>query len=91
MKWDQKPCIKIKVIFRGKRGKTLSKLKPVKNVSKNLQSLQSIYSPLSESSNVELPNRLKNSKRDLINIKNDDNKCFLWFHVWNLNLLKTHP
>ena len=27
----------------------------------------------------------------LLNIKNNDNKCFLWCHIRHLNLLKTHP
>ena len=27
----------------------------------------------------------------LINIKNNDNKCFLWCHVRHLNSMKTHP
>ena len=27
----------------------------------------------------------------LINIKNNDNKCFLWCHIRHLNLVKTHP
>ena len=29
--------------------------------------------------------------KGLINIKNNDNKCFLWCHIRNLNLVKTHP
>ena len=33
-----------KVIDRGKRSKTLSEVKPVKNISKNLQSFQEISS-----------------------------------------------
>ena len=36
----------------------------------------SIYSPLSGISNIELPNKLKNSVKGLINIKNNANKCF---------------
>ena len=28
--------------------------------------------------------------KDLINIKNNDNKCFLWCHGRNLNLVKRH-
>ena len=39
MKQNQKPCTKLKkVIDRGKRSKTLSEVKPVKNINKNLQS-----------------------------------------------------
>ena len=44
------------------------------------------YSPLIGSSFVELPSELKNSKKGLINIKNNDNKYFLWCHVRHLNL-----
>ena len=29
--------------------------------------------------------------KGLINIKNNDNKCFLWCHIRHLNLVKTHP
>ena len=50
----------------------------------------SIYSLLSGSSYVELPDKLRNSKKALIIIKNDDNKCFLWCHIRYLNPLKTH-
>ena len=38
-----------------------------------------------------MPSELKNSKKGLINIKNNDNICFLWFHVRHLNLIKKHP
>ena len=48
----------------------------------------SMYSPLIGSCFVELPNELKNSKKGLINFKNNDNKCFLWCHVRYLNLIK---
>ena len=37
----------------------------------------SIYSPLLGSSYIELPNKLRNSMKGLINIKNNDNECFL--------------
>ena len=47
MKKNQKPCTKTKgVIDRGKRGKTLSEVKPDKNISKDLLSLLQI-SPVS--------------------------------------------
>ena len=36
-----------------------------------------MYIPLIGSSFVELPNKLKNPKKGLINIKNNDKKCFL--------------
>ena len=29
--------------------------------------------------------------KGLINIKNTTNKCFLWYHIRDLNLLKIHP
>ena len=47
----------------------------------------SIFSLLSGSTYIELPCRLKNAMKDLINIKNNDNKCFLWCHIRHLNLL----
>ena len=33
----------------------------------------------------------KNSEKVLINNKNNDNKCFLRWHIRHLNSLKTHP
>ena len=46
MKQNQKPCTKQKkVIDRGKRSKTLCKVKPAENINKNLQSFLEI-SPL---------------------------------------------
>ena len=38
-----------------------------------------------------MPNKLRNSKKDLINIKNNDNKFFLWCHIRHLNPLNTYP
>ena len=49
------------------------------------------YSPLMGSTYIELPDKLKNSMKGLINIKSNDNKCFLWCHVRHLNFVKTHP
>ena len=49
----------------------------------------SIYSPLSWSSYFKLSDKLRNSKRGLINIKNNDNKCFQC-HIRQLNPLKIH-
>ena len=40
-----------------------------------------MYSPLVGSTFVELPDKLKKSKQGLINIKNNENKCFLWCHI----------
>ena len=43
MKQNRKPCTKLKkVINRGKRSKTLSDVKPVENINKNLQSFLEI-------------------------------------------------
>ena len=40
---ESKPCTKLKkVIDRGKRSKTLSEVKPVENINKNLQSFLEI-------------------------------------------------
>ena len=50
----------------------------------------SIFSPLSGSSYIELPCRLRNSVKGLINIKNNDNKCFFWCDIKHLNPLKIH-
>ena len=43
------------------------------------------YSPLVGSSFIELPGELRNFKKGLINLRNTDNKCFMWFHVRHLN------
>ena len=51
----------------------------------------SIYSPLIGSTYIELPDKLKNPMKGLINVKNNDNKCFLWCHIRHLNPLKIHP
>ena len=51
----------------------------------------SIYCPLSGSTYIKLSRKLKNSMKGLINIKNNDNKCFLWCHIRHLNPLKIHP
>ena len=50
----------------------------------------SIYSPLIGSTYFELPDGLTTPMKGLINIKNNDNKCFLC-HIRNLNLVKAHP
>ena len=49
----------------------------------------SVYSPLSGSTYIELLDKLKNPMKGLINIKNNENKCFLWCHIRYLNLVKT--
>ena len=45
----------------------------------------SIYSPQSGGSYIELPDKLKNPTKGLINMKNNDNKCSLWCHIRYLN------
>ena len=51
----------------------------------------SIYTPLSGSTYIELPDKLKNPMKGLTNIKNNGNKCFLWCHIKHLNPSKIHP
>ena len=41
--------------------------------------------PLSRGTSCELPKELSHPMKGLINIENDDNKCFLWCHVRHLN------
>ena len=45
----------------------------------------SAYSPLVGKTYIKLPNELKNPMKDLINIKDNDDKCFLWCHIRHLN------
>ena len=49
------------------------------------------YRPLSGSSFINLPVEVRSPKRGLINIKNKDQKCFLWRHVRYINPSKEHP
>ena len=51
----------------------------------------SSYRPLSRSSYLQLPVELRSSKKGLINITNNDQKCFLWCHVRHVNPVKIHP
>ena len=51
----------------------------------------STYRPLLGSSYIELPIELRSPKKGLINIKNKDQKCFLWCHVRHINPSKEHP
>ena len=51
----------------------------------------STYRPLSGSSYVKLPVELRSSKKGLISITNNDQKCFFWCHVRHINPVKTHP
>ena len=51
----------------------------------------SVYGPLVGGTYIELPNKLKHPMKGLINIQNNDNKCFLWCHVRHLNLVGKNP
>ena len=51
----------------------------------------SIYRPLAGSSYIDLPIELKHPRKGLKNIKNNDQKCFLWCHVRHINPSKEHP
>ena len=51
----------------------------------------STYRPLSGSFYMDLPVELKSPRKGLINIKNKDQKCFLWCHVRHINPSKKHP
>ena len=50
----------------------------------------SVFSPLLGSSDIDLPNKLTKSMKGLINVKNNDNKCFLWCHARQLYPLKKY-
>ena len=50
----------------------------------------STHGPLVGSSYIDLPIELKHPRKELINIKNNDQKCFLWCHVRHINTLKEH-
>ena len=49
-----------------------------------------IWDPLRASSYIDLPKELKN-KNAIINMKNEDNKCFLWCVLRALNPKDNHP
>ena len=51
----------------------------------------STYRPLLLNSYIDLPIELRSPKKGLINIKNKDQKCFLWCHVRDINPSKEHP
>ena len=38
-----------------------------------------------------MPIELKHPRKGLINIKNNDQKCFLWCHVRHINPVKEYP
>ena len=50
-----------------------------------------LYKSLNGSSYIELPTDLRNTKKGLINIKNEDNECFRWCHIRHLNPQEKNP
>ena len=56
----------------------------------NLTLHTDIWDPLKASSYIDLPKELKN-KNAIINMKNEDNKCFLWSILRALNPKDNHP
>ena len=50
----------------------------------------STYRLLIGSSYVKLSAELRSPKKGLINIKNSDQKCFLWCHIRYINPVKTY-
>ena len=38
-----------------------------------------------------MPAKLRSAEKGLINIKNNDQQYFLWFHVRHINLVKLDP
>ena len=63
------------------------KVKSIKSQYINI----STYRPLSGSCYMDLPVELRSPRKGLINMKNKDQKCFLWCHVRPINPLKEHP
>ena len=51
----------------------------------------STYRPLSGRSYIDLPVQLRSPRKELINIKNKDNKSFLWCHVRHIDPSKEYP
>ena len=51
----------------------------------------SANNPLVGSTYIELPDELKHLMKGQINIRNKDNKYFLWRHVIHLNLVERNP
>ena len=49
------------------------------------------YKSLVGSSYIDLPIELRSLGKGLINIKNNDQKCFLWCHVRHINPTQDHP
>ena len=49
------------------------------------------YQPLRGNSYLPLPEELRNSKKSLINLKNEDDKCLMWCHNRHKNPQKKDP
>ena len=49
------------------------------------------YKPLKGRSYFPLPEELRHHRKGLINLQNNDNKCFLWCHVRHINPVKKDP
>ena len=49
------------------------------------------YVPLKGRSYFPLPEELRHHRKGLINLQNDDNKCFLWCHVRHHNPIENNP
>ena len=49
------------------------------------------YQPIKGSSYIKLPQELRNGKKGLINMKNEDNECFRWCHIRRLNPQDKNP
>ena len=58
----------------------------VKSINREYVNI-SKHAPLFVNLFIELPDKLKHPMKGLINIRNNDNKCFLWCHVRHLNLV----
>ena len=56
----------------------------------NLTLYTSIWDPINGSSYIDLPKELKN-KNAIINMKNEDDKCFMWSILRALNPKDNHP
>ena len=50
-----------------------------------------LYKPLNGSSYIELPTELRNSKKGLINMKDEDEECFRCCHIRHLNPQIKYP
>ena len=50
----------------------------------------STYRPLAGNSYMDVPVELTSPRKGLIDIKNKDQKCFLWFHVRHINPSNEH-